>query len=296
MNDAPRIAVGIATAGRPAQLALTLARLARQRRRPHRLIVCPAAADDIDLGALPPLDVHVVRGPRGLTAQRNRILDACGEADLLVFLDDDYYPADDYLAHVEHLFEAEPEVVVATSRPLLDGASGPGVDEATAAALVDALVPQPVGRLDLRPTYGGYGCNMALRLAPVRAGGLRFDESLPLYGWLEDIDFSRRLAPHGRIVSCAQLRGVHLGSKRGRVAGVRLGYSQVANPLYMMAKGSLSPAYGLRQMAANVAKNAWRAARPEPWVDRRGRLRGNLIALADLLRGRIAPGRIHQLG
>lgn len=296
MTPALRIAVGIATAGRPEQLALTLARLARQRRRADRVVVCPAGPEDIDLAALPPYDVHVVRGPRGLTAQRNRILEACGAVDVLVFLDDDFYPADDYLEHVEHLFEREPDVVIATNHPLLDGASGPGVDAAHAARVVDALAPNPVGRLELRPTYGGYGCNMALRLAPVRAHALRFDESLPLYGWLEDIDFSRRLAPHGRIVACAQLRGVHLGTKRARVAGVRLGYSQVANPVYMMAKGSLSPAYGLRQMAANLAKNLLRAPRPEPWVDRRGRLRGNLLALADLLRGRMSPGRIHGLG
>src|SRR5688572_12473242 len=135
MTPALRIAVGIATAGRPEQLALTLARLARQRRRADRLVVCPAGPDDIDLAALPPCDVHVVRGPRGLTAQRNRILEACGAADVLVFLDDDFYPADDYLEHVEHLFEREPEVVIATNHPLLDGATGPGVDAAHAARL-----------------------------------------------------------------------------------------------------------------------------------------------------------------
>ena len=48
-----------------------------------------------------------------------------------------------------------------------------------------------------RPTFSGYGCNMAVRLAPMREHGLRFDERLPLYGWQEDVDLSRRLAAFG---------------------------------------------------------------------------------------------------
>jgi hypothetical protein len=31
---------------------------------------------------------------------------------------------------------------------------------------------------------------------------------------------------------------------------------------------------------------------PEPWIDRKGRLKGNLIALADIVLGRISPRRI----
>jgi hypothetical protein len=41
--------------------------------------------------------------------------------------------------------------------------------------------------------------------------------------------------------------------------------------------------------------NALRAARPEPYVDRRGRLVGNALALRDLLIGRMTPERILQL-
>lgn len=38
-----------------------------------------------------------------------------------------------------------------------------------------------------------------------------------------------------------------------------------------------------------------RSVAPEPYVDRPGRLRGNLIALADVMRGRLAPERVMQL-
>jgi len=34
---------------------------------------------------------------------------------------------------------------------------------------------------------------------------------------------------------------------------------------------------------------------PEPWVDRRGRVRGNLMAFRDLLRGRLDPRRILEI-
>ena len=88
---------------------------------------------------------------------------------------------------------------------------------------------------------------------------------------------------------------MHLGNKRGRTSGLRLGYSQIANPVYMLRKGSLSFDYAMRQLGRNVIKNVARAAWPEPWVDRRGRLKGNFIALVDLLRGRIEPDRIQDL-
>ena len=41
--------------------------------------------------------------------------------------------------------------------------------------------------------------------------------------------------------------------------------------------------------------NLLRSPMPEPWVDRRGRCKGNLLALADLLRGRIHPTRVVAL-
>jgi GT2 family glycosyltransferase len=77
---------------------------------------------------------------------------------------------------------------------------------------------------------------MAVRVLPVHGNGLHFDENLPLYGWLEDVDFCRRLAPYGRIVRNARTAGVHLGSNSGRTSGVCYGYSQIANPLYLWRK------------------------------------------------------------
>ena len=131
---------------------------------------------------------------------------------------------------------------------------------------------------------------MAARMPAAAEVG--FDERLPLYSWQEDRDFSRRLSRRGRIVRSHLLTGVHLGVTKGRSPGLRLGYSQVANPLYLLRKGTMRPFETASLVARNVAANAVRVFKPEPWIDRAGRLRGNMLALADAARGRITPERI----
>jgi hypothetical protein len=37
--------------------------------------------------------------------------------------------------------------------------------------------------------------------------------------------------------------------------------------------------------------NLWKSLQPEPFIDRRGRLRGNLIAIRDALFGKMSPPR-----
>ena len=186
-----------------------------------------------------------------------------------------------------------PSVIVATGLVLADGIGGPGLTPESGRAILMDHVPRATS---VKPEFAAYGCNMALRLAPMRENGVRFDERLPLYGWQEDVDLSRRLAPFGTIVLVEAARGVHLGVKSGRGSGVRLGYSQVANPLYLSAKRAGYPLpRALSHIGRNMAMNAVRAFWPEPYVDRRGRLVGNLLALRDLATGRMAPERILEL-
>ena len=91
------------------------------------------------------------------------------------------------------------------------------------------------------------------------------------------------------------LWGVHLGHKQGRVRGVTLGYSQIANAIYLAKKGTVPKRHLAKIASKNLLINAVHSLWPEPFVDRRGRLRGNIIALADLVCGRIAPERILEL-
>jgi hypothetical protein len=291
-----RIAVGVATAGRRAVLSVALNLLARQSRRPDSLVVCPAVADDLedDLVDRLPFPTVVKIGQRGLTAQRNTILATAVDADVIVFFDDDYFPQANYLEEVEGIFLGHADVVALTGRPMQDGANGPGIEAEIALGLIEADVSAPAAPV-LAPTYGTYGCNMSFRMEPIRQHGVRFDENLPLYGWQEDIDFSRQLAPFGRIVDATVLRGVHLGTKGGRTSGVRFGYSQIANPVYLIRKGTMSFGFGAALMWRNVLANAGKSLRPEPWIDRRGRLRGNGLALWDWVTRRMSPQRILDL-
>ncbi len=135
---------------------------------------------------------------------------------------------------------------------------------------------------------------MAGRMAVVRTQRLRFDEELPLYAWLEDVDFSRSMAPFGWIIRVEHARGVHLGVKSGRQPGVLLGYSQIANPCYLIAKGTYSWKRGLPQMTRNLAANIYGTLRRETEIDRKGRLRGNTKAMLDLAMQRMAPSRAMQ--
>jgi GT2 family glycosyltransferase len=288
-----KIAIAIATAGRREVLGDTIRFLARQSRRAEELLVCPARPEDLEPSCLEgfPCPTRIVSGPVGLPAQRNALIDAT-DADVIVFFDDDFLPAEDFLKEAERLFAGQPDVVVATGEVLADGILGPGLTHE------EGVLFLAQGNLDpaaasLTPTYNAYGCNMAVRLAPVRLQRIRFDERLPLYGWLEDVDFSRQLAPHGNIVKATALKGVHLGTKKsGRSPGKHLGYSQVANRIYIMRKGHMSPLQAFKGNLKNIAANLVRSLRPEPWVDRRGRLSGNMMAVWDWVRGQVDPERI----
>ncbi len=211
----------------------------------------------------------------------------------MTFFDDDFLPADNYLEYMVHRFEVLAEVVAIMGDAIVDGTRGSGLtfDEGLMAlrALELCLYPDhpPIDQV------GAYGCNMSIRAAAI--GDTRFDERLALYGWQEDIDFTSRLRRHGRVVLLTNLIGVHLGFKAGRVSGVRFGYSQVVNPTYLIQKGTLPAGFGLNLMARNIGANLVKSLWPETHVDRRGRLKGNLIGAFHVARGRIEPEYITRL-
>ncbi|WP_244628778.1 glycosyltransferase family 2 protein [Methylocella tundrae] len=296
MTCSLRLAVGIATAGRTAILNDMLRGLARQARQPDKVFVCPASEQDFDMtqAATLPYPIERVRGLRGSCAQRNAIIDVSKGFDVLVFFDDDFFASRDFLAEVERCFLTQPTTVAASGRVIADGIKGPGLDVAAAHAALASHESLRSGAGSVEQ-YNAYGCNMAVRLAAVHALNLRFDENLPLYGWLEDVDFCRRLACRGRIIKNEHMIGVHLGHKGGRSTGLRLGYSQIANPIYLWRKGTFRLDLALRQMGMNLAANFGKVLRPEPWIDRRGRVRGNVLALIDLMRGRLDPRRVLYL-
>ncbi len=136
---------------------------------------------------------------------------------------------------------------------------------------------------------------MCFRLAPIREHNLRFDETLPLYGWYEDWDFSRQLASFGSIVHISNACGVHLSTKIGRCTGVRMGYMQVANPIYLARKGTFPWSHVFKFIVGPCLKNLVCSLAPEAHVDRLGRFCGNLTAFRHLLAGTLSPQQIVDL-
>jgi GT2 family glycosyltransferase len=123
----------------------------------------------------------------------------------------------------------------------------------------------------------------------------RFDEDLPLYGWQEDIDYAGRARKLGRLVCDPACRGVHMGVQGARTSGVRFGYSQIANPAYLIRKGSMRATFGTRLACRNMASNLFNTLRLNRRKDYSGRLRGNLQALFDAGLGKLHPTRILSL-
>jgi len=286
-----RIAVGIATRGRPAILAETIGDLEKQSRQPDSIWV--AYADLVDIQELPERYPYVrfIQTKLGLTAQRNAILNELSDEEVVTFLDDDFFLHRDYLAVIEDVLMCHPEVVAATGKLLADGINGVGLSVSNAKSIIaNSHGVRRTGKLT--SVFNAYGCNMSLRLETIRTHQLRFDENLPLYGWYEDVEFSRQLAHYGDIVRVGDACGVHLGVKYGRQSGIKLGYSQVANPFYLAHKRSVGWDYAVASMISRSMKNLVRSAAPEPFVDRLGRLRGNLKGWRELVEGTISPTRI----
>ena len=292
-----KITVIIATFGRQALLDRTLGFLEGQLRPPDRVIV--SAPDESHIGkhesaAFP---ISYVFGVRGSCVQRNRAIDAAlGQTDIITFFDDDFLPATDYLQVLERNFEFHPDWVVLRGEAVADGAHGAGFTfEEGLALLREAERTYAVHPLEERSAehVGGYGCNMSMRASAI--GNLRFDERLPLYGWQEDIDFTSRLRERGRVIGLNTLYGVHLGAKSGRVSGVRFGYSQLINPIYLVRKGTMPASFAFNLIWRNIAANTVKSFWPEPYIDRRGRLKGNILAAFHLVRGKIEPEFILKL-
>jgi GT2 family glycosyltransferase len=298
-----KIAVAIATLDRRSTLERTISHLAHQYRLPDAIYICTPNDSPVEQHVAPScvataefagIDATVLTSPRGSTNQRNAILSMIqGRFDIVTFIDDDFIPATNYLQLVERDFAANADWAIIMGHVPFDGARNAGYTFDEGLALLQTASNQAAKATAIINHVGAYGCNMSIRLAIV--GQTRFDERLPLYGWQEDIDFTSQLRKHGRIVGPQYLVGVHLGTRAGRSSGVRLGFSQIVNPVYLMRKGTMPHVFGLKLMSRNIAANLARSLSPEPHIDRRGRLRGNMLAFSQLLRGKVEPEHILKL-
>jgi GT2 family glycosyltransferase len=274
-------------------LARSVAQLGQQTRKPDEIVVVSVLPDDV-VGVRPSSDIplDIIFAEKGLPKQRNAGLrHTSGRADIIVFFDDDFVPANDYIEKLEEAFRLRPYLVGATGKLIADGINSPGISFDEGVILIDHHDPAEIIQERALPAL--YGCNLCFRAAAAK--DIWFDEALPLYGWQEDVDFSYQLGMRGTLIYTNLLTGVHLGAKGGRTSGKRLGYSQIANPIYLLGKKTIPRRLAWRLMTRNFAANLGRSLLPEPYIDRVGRLHGNIIALWDLISGKLDPQRILQL-
>lgn len=301
--------VVVATKGRSKQTYTLLDFLTRQSSPPAHIAVVGSEAKDIEgLAAHPSVAsglTSIRLASAGATIQRNAGLDALQSKVthlpvndwFVAFFDDDFRPADDWLENASSVFSKQADVVGINGLVLADGVSSEfGISEEDAARYISGEKPSDKDRVpqpEAKPLTGLYGCNMAYR--GIAAQTLRFDEQLPMYAWQEDIDFSSRSRQFGRLVLLSACRGVHLGVSSGRTSGVRFGYSQIANPIFLMKKGTMSKTMGFKLMSKNILSNLIKTALRVRIKDFPGRLRGNLRASLDLLSGKLHPMRAVDL-
>jgi GT2 family glycosyltransferase len=293
-NGAVRIAIIIATKGRPQAVNHLLRLLEEQTLTPSVVVVSATQSADIQDSTPTSLRVEYIFGPAGTSCQRNRALEKTRDcSDIVVFFDDDFAPAPTWLEHCANAFVSDSSVVGMSGLVLRDGAVAEEISWEEAKRLIHDAAPAHTALPLIAEPDGLYGCNMAYRVSAIRH--VVFDERLVLYGWLEDKDFSRSAGKIGRLVKCNALVGVHLGLKSGRVSGTKYGYSQVVNAWYLHKKGILTSKEARSNIAkallANSAKSFW----PEKHIDRLGRLKGNLIGLGNLMLGHCRPEKAAEL-
>lgn len=295
----------IATKGRPEDVPVIKEYLLAQTMPPKNIIFVGTEAKDFGEAVEQNNEAHVefIYSERpGLTTQRNvgieRVLEIHGTDNnfIIAYFDDDYRPAKDWLEIATKQF-ASVKISGLTGAVLADGITGPGVTEEQAQNYLNGETPRDQShwtyRFQGKKIKGAYGCNMAFSAEVSRE--IRFDETLPAYGWLEDRDYSVKAMKYGPVHLVNECKGVHLGTKKGRQPGQKFGYSQVSNPLYLLKNGTMQRKDTYKTIGRNFLANHGKMFKPEPWIDRKGRAAGNWKALFDLFRGRLSPQRINDL-
>lgn len=294
------ISVIIASVGRPQILCQTLASLSIQTRLPDEIIVVVSSSDDISDKLASDPKYRILFSERGSTVQRNKGLENTHPlSDIVVFLDDDVVLAENYLTKVENYMELNLDVVGFSGVPVLNRPQNGLMPHSLAQ---DILKEQSVYSFVDKEQRGLYGCNMVSRTNVAKQE--KFDENLVLYALLEDRDFGIRLRKYGRVTEYSGARMIHLGTPGGRVSQRQQGYAQIMNPAYLFIKGqgyNMSDIYlgPVKSLLANISGVIGLAKKLTPndpsYYNRGERLHGNLLAIKDILRGRIDPQRIRHV-
>jgi glycosyltransferase involved in cell wall biosynthesis len=283
----------ICSANRPDVLAETVDSVLRgQSVPPREIIISVFNPKHVSEQTRRHAAVRVVLCPAPGTCLQRNVASRLVQTTYTLFLDDDVELAPDFIESMERVLDQAKDAVAATGFLVVDGARGDtGLDRGFVRSCIANYV-QKRGNYD-----HGEGQNILVRTSMFSK--VQFDENLPLYGWLEDFDFATNCRRYGRIIMNTGTCFGHLAVPSGRTSGLRFGYSQIANPLYLWRKNGkpgltsvivwhwfIHIAYNCRRMMIKV---------PSDRNDRTGRFAGNMIALWHLLAGKMDPSYILQL-
>jgi GT2 family glycosyltransferase len=284
-----RFSVVIATKGRPADLARTLARLAACEPGPAETIVVDGdpgrSAEPVVAETPPRLAVRYVESEPGLTRQRNLGVREAG-GDVVVFLDDDVDVDRGLFAALERGYR-DPHVVGATGhvieaaerrfgnkRSVVRSLVLGGGREGTMTSFGYPRRPQRHDReLDVEFMQG---CFMSGRRDEVARVG--FDEQLDGYALAEDEDFSYRLSRVGRVRYLPEAVVHHRNTGFRSAAARELGRAVVVNRAYLFRKNFRRTLRARLGFAALVLVLVAHRAVNREWQGVRGLFEGSLEA------------------
>lgn len=279
----------ICSVNRPSILHETVLGLLKQTVQPGSIILslCDESSVLSETKAVP--CVRCVYGPQGSSVQRNAAIPFAATPYAL-FLDDDVELAPGYIEQMEQVFARDPSIAAASGKIVADGAEdGKGIDRQVAINAI--LSHRPIPGCESIEIKEFFGCNMFIRSELLRFE--RFDERLPLYGWLEDRDFLWHCARHGKMVRNRGAVMAHLATRSGRTSDVRYGYTKIANPWYLWRKSVISNLADLvvRYWIKTTVANAVRMMMPKQpqSADYKKRLHGNLMAYGTCFFGGSIP-------
>lgn len=293
-----KITAIIASTGRPKVLEQTVRGLLDQRRAPDEIIVSCVASHDFNAESAALPRCRFLTGARGLCAQLNAALDQITPENGLIFIgDDDIELTRDYFEVVERTFMDEPDLAALGGGIISDGATvGREISRDEAKQIVSQYERQNPRRAAVSKKGSGesgvlYGCNITYRADLLLKE--KFDEKLPLYSLYFEADICRRMAKHGRVVGSDSAKIVHLAASSGRMPGLKMGYSQIVNPYYLWKEKKTVTGRELMQLVPKaIFANSFKGLLKRDNVDRLGRLRGNVIAIIDIILRRARPERI----
>ena len=254
------LSVIICTRNRYDDLVDTLNSILDQQRLPDELVIVDSSdqktVEDYLKSTTLPFSIKYVRSAPGLTLQRN-IGIASSIGDILCFFDDDVDLDKNYLRSVENIFLRDTQKNIGAVGGRIKNLDGNSpltfrykVERFVFKSIRDIFGLVELGngkfRLSGMPTFphrskaAGFcetltGCCMAFRREVFDK--IKFDENLPGYGLMEDVDISKRTLDSGYNIYYEPVATlIHKVSPRNRLDYFRWGEMSVVNYDYLFRK------------------------------------------------------------